>query len=601
MEGQDLEQQPLLQPETHYESTAPQTEQNVKKHKRSYKKALASIIILVVFHVVLIAWVVRYIPSQDLIQSYYTEATQIEIRHFAFDGWLSDDGESHLLADDSPKYLKFRAQVSVRFDHDQVQKADDGAIARKQRTVRLLSQSVMKAVCFDINNMMAYNDNETTSQTLGSIRIPATTCVDMRQGIVSELDIPILVEPDAKNIASVIMKIWRGKFDELKLWSSLDVTMSKQLKNNWGLPVWKTRIDRLDWRTFIDWKRLNSYLKSLQAELRKPVEVGNLEIRDNKEALDFRIPVSYTVPRQIKTLMTFPEKAIIPSISWKVQLPGCDTSEFIVLENALFRTPSIPIDSLLSEDKIGLEITGDIQGPLPDELLYHVCSSDEENVVTPMNLFLNKIFNSTELLRIGVQGYEALDSPNNAIPIDFLHEFLPYMQEDLEANLTLNASQLVEHVSMDGLKLKWTKKGWDDRELTLLGKVIALVNLPYYNFTNSGGKETVSIKKIKGLTRLFHNDVHFINVPMDVWLDAKSKLLHDEESGANQLEVTFDIANQDVDVVNSIELTRCLNEILLRGEAEVYVQGKLDLMTETKLGAIVLLGLEGDGTTTVKK
>ncbi|CUS21053.1 LAQU0S02e04786g1_1 [Lachancea quebecensis] len=603
MESQDLEQQPLLRPEPHYETTSPPPQKTTKTRRRGWSKVILGFTVILLLHAGIALWVARYIPSQKLIEDYYEDATNIKLRHLAFDGWYSDSDGSHIENDENPKYLKLRAQLDVWFDYDQVHKFENSsASVRKQQTIRFMSQSVVKSICFDFGTIRAFNDNETASQDLGTIIIPTRTCIDVRHQKVSQLDVPILFRPDAKNVASVIMKIWKGEFKNLELWSSLDVRLSKNVLNKWDLPLWKLKIARLDWKQFLKLDSISSYLDSIQAAFNQAVEVQNLEIRDDvNNNMNLRISVNYTVPEEINGIMAFPKDSVFPPTSWKIQLPGCDPRYPVSLENAVFHAPAILLNNLNAGESTTMNIVGSIEGPLPDDLLYQVCSSDEENVVTPVNLLLNKIFNATELLQFEILGHGYTDSPASILPSEFMEQLLPSIQQPINANLSLDSNNLVEYVTVEGMRLKWIQSGWDERKLTITGKVIAVVNLPYYNSAFAGGDETVAIEKIKGLTKLFHNDVHFVNVPMDVWLNADSEFLPTEDTMHNQLSVSFDIAHQDVEIVNSFELTRCLNEILIHGQAQVHVEGKLDLMVDTKLGAIVVLGLEGEGTTTVKK
>ncbi|CAR30517.1 Tag1p [Lachancea thermotolerans CBS 6340] len=603
MESQDLEEQPLLRPEPHYEATSPPPQKKTKTRRRGWTKLIWGFIIILLLHAGVVLWAARYIPSQQLIQDYYEDATNVKLRHLAFDGWYSDSNGSHIENEDSPKYLKLRAQLDVWFDYDQVHKFENSsASVRKQRTIRFMSQSVVKSLCFDFDSIRAFNDNETDSQDLGTISIPTRTCIDVRHQKVNQLDVPILIRPDAKNVASVIMKIWKGEFKKLDLWSSLNVRLSKKVLNKWDLPLWKLKIARLDWKQFLNLDSLSSKLDSIRAALSQAVEVQSLEITDDVENdMNFRISVAYIVPEEIRSDMIFPQDSVFPPTSWNIQLPGCDPTRPVSLENALFRAPAIRLNDLAPGELANMDIVGNIQGPLPDDLLYQVCSSDEENVVTPVNLLLNKIFNATELLQFEILGHGYTDSQGSILPPNFMDQLLPSIQQPINANLSLNSNNLVEYVTVEGMRLRWIQSGWDERKLTIKGKVIAVINLPYYNSAFAGGEETVAIEKIKGLTKLFHNDVHFVNVPMDVWLNAESEFLPTEDPKHNQLSVSFDIAHQDVEIVNSFELTRCLNEILIRGQAQVHVEGKLDLMADTKLGAIVVLGLEGEGTTIVKK
>ncbi|SCU97866.1 LAFA_0G13850g1_1 [Lachancea sp. 'fantastica'] len=608
-ESDDFEQQPLHSRVTeNYGATVarPRSAASKRPSKPIWNYILAISIALACLGAIGI-YASRFVPSPGAIQTYYENVTKIQIHGISYEGWDSKPGNPNIEPsfssvshgdENTYKYLKLRAKMSVSFDHDQALPSTSNSTSARQENslIRFFSQSVVKTLCFDLNDMQAYNDNATGTQSLGSVHIPQAVCVDLRANTTTELDIPIVIHPNAQNIASVIIKIWKRKFHELNLWSSLDVSLSK-----WGLSLGSVQIPKLEWNDFLDWNHVQSYIDQMHQVLRDPIKVNDLQINDSDEAVKVQVGISYDCPGFLKGFLESQKGFSIPPTSWTVRMPGCRANEPVALQNAVFETPSVPVDLLLAKTSPNINITGQIYGPLPDELLYQVCDSDEKNVVTPINLFLKKVFSATESVDFQICGLHSGETSTSFIPKCLLDQILPSIVQEVKANLTIDSDQLVEQVTVDGLKLKWSQRGWDDKRLEVMGKVNTLVNLPFYNATLSKEEETVSIKKIKGLTKLFHNDIHFVSVPMDVWLNAKSEILRSADPAYIQLQVSFDISGQDVVVVDRLELTRCLNEILVRGQATVYVEGQLDLMMETRLGSFVLLGLEGDGTTIIKK
>ncbi|CEP61703.1 Tag1p LALA0_S03e08944g [Lachancea lanzarotensis] len=605
----DLEQQPLQsRVAENYGATLAQPKTAApKRPSRAIWNFLLAISIAFLCLGAIGIYASRFVPSTEAIQTYYEDVTKVKLHSISYEGWDSKPNSAGFKLDsfaspdgekDSYKYLKVRAKIGVQFDHDQALSSTTNSTStlRERSIIRFFSQSVVRTVCFNLNDMKAYNDNETGTQLLGSVHIPQSVCVDLRANTTTELDLPIVVHPNAQNIASVIIKIWRRKFHELNLWSNLNITLSK-----WGLSFGKVQIPRLDWDDFLNWDQVQSYVDQMHEFLKDPIKVNDFQISDVNEAVKFQIGISYDCPDLLRDILQSQRGCSIPPTSWTVRMPGCQENEPIALQNAVFQTPLVPVDLLLTQSSADINITGQIHGPLPDELLYQVCDSDEENVVTPINLFLKKVFDPTQNVGFEICGLHSGRTKKSIIPERLLDEILPSIAQEINANLTIDSDQLVEQVTVDEMKMKWVQRGWDDKRLEIMGKVNTLVNLPFYNATLSKEEETVSIKKIKGLTKLFHNDVHFVSVPMDVWLNAESEILRSVDLANIQLRVSFDIAGQDVVVVDRLELTRCLNEILVLGQAKVFVEGQLDLMMDTKLGSIVLLGLEGNGTTIIRK
>ena len=53
-------------------------------------------------------------------------------------------------------------------------------------------------------------------------------------------------------------------------------------------------------------------------------------------------------------------------------------------------------------------------------------------------------------------------------------------------------------------------------------------------------------------------------------------------------------------IVNNLELTRILNEVVFTGESPVHIESELDIMVSSPLGEMVLMGLKGKGDTTLR-
>ena len=65
------------------------------------------------------------------------------------------------------------------------------------------------------------------------------------------------------------------------------------------------------------------------------------------------------------------------------------------------------------------------------------------------------------------------------------------------------------------------------------------------------------------------------------------------------MKLQFDLENDDMEVVNSLELTRTLNEILFQGFTVIHFNATIDASLTTALGPWVLTGLAGEGDTLV--
>lgn len=610
----DLERVPLnqenqsLSSDYHSIQNSPRTTAKRVKKSSLVKTLTIFTLILALILIPIFTVVIPFkkIPTEDL-QKYVSDITNVELKSIKFDGW-SDAQESYMTGSQfNEKLLKLKVKLNISFDYDAAKNLSSQSISKRQRSlIKYAGNSLMRSVCFDLNNMTTYNDqNSSNPSPLASVTIPQLICVDFRDNVVTELEIPLLVQPHVKNIMSVIKKIWDREYKDLNLWSGIDASLFKDWFNL-SVPLGHVTLKRLDWQDFISWEDLNSHLRRVVdsiLELGSNAETSKLNIRDTENG--FSIGVNVDLPRKDIPLLgndvfKLPDRAVFPALGWGIRVPDCHGDYSIGLSQTLFSTKSIPMEEIVHNKSIQTHVKIEVNGPLPDELLYHVCSSDEENVVTPMNLLLNRIFNGTELVKAEVHDISYLNGTQNSIiPASIAQEVLPNLNFPIVANMTVLPDNIVDQVTIEGLKLKWKTSFFGEKKLNVMGKIVVIVNLPFYS---PNDENSIVIKKIKGFTDLYHDGNIFITVPMEVWSDANSEILMPKNNnGLTKLRVTFDIEDDEVEIVDRLELSKCLNEILITGKSQVHVTGLLDLMTGSKLGDVVLLGLRGDGETVVKK
>lgn len=343
---------------------------------------------------------------------------------------------------------------------------------------------------------------------------------------------------------------------------------------------------------------MQSYLRGASEVLNRllsmvnDVSIQDFTMKDSESGFSFDVSAD---PLSIPTgfdWFGWPIDSQIPQINWQVKLPDC-------ADECTIELPSLTClsDAVKVEDPLKLSAFIDVKGPLPESFLTQVCWSDDENAVTPITNFLNRLLNASQMVHIEAQGYPITNSHDNdnnfLIPPETLKILLEEMSFiPLAANMTLDSRDSLRRVTIDGLRIKWTAGG---HRLVVAGKMVALVGLPFYK-TNG---QHMAVDHIKGVIKLFHDDIQFLAVPMRVWTPSTSKILHDEKK-QTVIELLLDIRDDEVQVTNSMELTRVLNEIIVRGHAEVQVSARLDLLVSTPLGELALLGLKEQGNAIVR-
>ncbi|SCU86098.1 LAMI_0D00408g1_1 [Lachancea mirantina] len=551
-------------------------------------------------------WAFQSVPSMDSIEKYFEDATRVQIYKISFVEWTSKEaygeaGFSDEVEFNGQDFLKLKVELSVSIDHGSQQDNNISGMTERQKQLTRIVSNHLAEICLKGTNVTTFNDNETDSEFIALAKIPEPVCIDLRHNVTTRLEVPIYIKPDARNAASVIMKIWRRKFNDFDLWSSVATSVGKEVWRGREVTISNIKLDRIAWNDIIDWDDIHLGLIKLLKPLQEAVQVEQVEITDIHDGFRLEIGVRTNLPDTQKWL-SFPNQKYLPSTTWNARLPDCESKYSISLENATFSIPSLQMRDFNDNNGVlRTTIVGEISGLLPEDLLYKVCSSDEENVVTPISKLIRGVFNQTELLDFEVVGHGLKACNESIVPLQFIAELIPMIEFALGANFTLDADQIVECVSMDGLEFKWVEKNWEERQLTLLGNVVSIINVPFYTFSSYSADESISIDRIKGITKLYHNDIHFLTVPVRVWTDAESEFINQSGSNTTQLRVSFDIAGKEVEVIDHLELTRCFNEIIIRGKSEIFVESTLDLMVSTKLGDFVLLGLCGEGKTVVRK
>lgn len=86
--------------------------------------------------------------------------------------------------------------------------------------------------------------------------------------------------------------------------------------------------------------------------------------------------------------------------------------------------------------------------------------------------------------------------------------------------------------------------------------------------------------------------MHFLTIPMKVYNNASSEILHDPEDNHTLMKLMLDIPDKDVVIKNNWELTKFLNEIMFQGSSLVHAKADLDIIVQSLIGELMLTGLK---------
>ncbi|KAL6940058.1 hypothetical protein ACO0QE_003941 [Hanseniaspora vineae] len=325
--------------------------------------------------------------------------------------------------------------------------------------------------------------------------------------------------------------------------------------------------------------------------------------------------------------------------SWQPVFPDCNENLNIIFPSTktFFQVALVEEEEDDDEEKEvehakkdsakALRIFGSIYDEgFPFEFTNGVCYADDINTVTPMNLFLNKVFNSSEAIRLGVVETSFL-SLYDPLHQSYIHDKSmqdpPFVKNILnpaltplpiDVNFTLNSSDFLKEVGIDKKTFKIIKDPNNKRNpnsYKVQGQGYAEIFIPYVTDLE------ISVEKLKGETKIIDqiSNKHFLTVTMDVWEDCKVEYINDDEdatSGATlhkdhhaqpvHMKLIFKLDDAEVEVVDSAVLGRVMSRTFWQGESPVLIDGVMDLIVKNDiLGEFMLSNIPGTGSTVITR
>lgn len=316
--------------------------------------------------------------------------------------------------------------------------------------------------------------------------------------------------------------------------------------------------------------------------------------------------------------------------SWQPVFPDCNGNLDIIFPSTktFFQVTLVERTDAKEDDFKALRVFGSIYDDgFPFEFTNGVCYADDINTITPMNLFLSKVFNSTELLRLGVVETSFLslyDQPHqNDVPGELeqnpshikniLNPGLTPLPIDL--NFTLNSSEFLREVGIDKKTFKIIKDPNNRRNpnsYKVQGEGFAEIFIPYVTDLK------ILVEKLKGKTKIIDqiSNKHFLTVTMDVWEDCKVEYIYDDEEditfGATlhkdhmsqpvHMKLIFQLDDAEVEVVDNAVLGRVMSRTFWQGESPVLIDAVMDLIVKNDvLGEFMLSDIPGAGSTVITR
>ncbi|CDO96394.1 unnamed protein product [Kluyveromyces dobzhanskii CBS 2104] len=584
----DTERQPLLR-EGGQESRSPEPLNGLNKgHSTRTKAGIAAAVVLLVTSLILgLTYINAMIPDNISLKEHVGNITNVEVDDVSFNGWTYIEKQ---------RYYKLRVKSTVFLDYE-----SGSAVSEKQkRFLSFMGNNILKELCVDLNSLDTFKQEDGNSSiSLGRLIIPNTTCINLQHNTTTNLDILVLVKPDTNELIPVIRRIWEKKYDGLEIWSSMDAKFRKRVLS-YDIVLLSLNKAKLYWKDFGLWENLLTTLRHLSAEfyeIRQGVEVSDTKLSEIDDG--YSVCCSIRIPNPFGDMHNSidPATIISPEMKWQTTFPGCRDEHGIKLENMVVYSPELNWESV-NQPFVNLTLQSELNGELPYDFLNHVCASDDSNVITPLSKLIKQLLDPEYPINFEINCCGTETGNNSSALLDDYTTLVPYLDTSLSVNYTINVDNIVREVGTRGIKLQWSTDFLGRRKLIVKGKIVAKVQIPFYQLKED---TTFSMQRIKGRTKLFHNGVHMLTVPLDYWTKCITAVVIDEDEPENSyFDVSFDIDNDQIIIEDTLALSRCINEVVFKGEATIFLEGILDLMVSTSVGDVVVLGLPGEGSAVVR-
>lgn len=556
--------------------------------------------------------IARETPSNEAIQRSIIEMTDWNITEIKINGWSDPFSKNTAivynrfnLVKSKNKYLQFDVKLNTAVHYDNIQ--NDTLTLKQQKRFRTISESLMKKVCIDIKNVTTW-DLDQNNTNLGSLVSGSPICVSLKDGEINNLILHLYFKPNVQNYWKIIKKIWNHQYDDIHLQSDLNLAV-KMFVFHLETKFWNLNKLTIDWHDLIDHYNWDNDLNFFRNNWPPNIELLDLQMVDTKDGFNLQLKlmqitnfIKLWAKKRLPYLDLSNLNTVLPSMLWDIKLPDCNDNYSIQLTNANSSSKELEVWNHTNWEPI---VDIDLNGPLPNDLINKVCDSDDINIITPLTKILNDLLNETEFITFQMKGKinsdnekivnsaefetKSLDNKlfNEELTNNLLNEISYF---PIQPNVTFNISQLIKEV--DIMDMKFQRNG---NRLSVIGTVQGIINLSFYE-TND---ERFFVNNIKANLELYHKGTHFISLPMKVWTNSTSKIIHEDQSGMTQLQIQFDVDDKDMEITNHFELTKVINEILFTGETLISFESITDIIIDSLLGEIIINGLKTNGETVV--
>ena len=276
----------------------------------------------------------------------------------------------------------------------------------------------------------------------------------------------------------------------------------------------------------------------------------------------------------MEILNPYPLNVHVPSLEWKVLVPGCAPTDSIRLTNA--ETGPIEI-------KAGRNITVDVSttvSSLPAKLL-DPCGEGP----SPLEVLFQNVIDPRQNTTVLISGrHQSTPSLPNWIPdiLSSLNVSVPV------PHLTTNTSDLISSIHVSEMKVTlpppWAPPGTPHTQPKISGVIEAIIRPP-----KEAANVAINITAVKADIVLLDEGKKFGRVIVQEWSPAHT-------IRKSKIHVIARIAEVPIQVLDPIVFQRVMGKVLQgRGIVEIGVQGTVDAQVSVLVGDFAVRGIPVEG------
>ena len=269
----------------------------------------------------------------------------------------------------------------------------------------------------------------------------------------------------------------------------------------------------------------------------------------------------------------YPVNVDVPSLAWKVLVPGCATTEAIRLTNA----DTGPI-SIRAGHNITVNVSSTISS-LPSKLLDH-CGDGP----SPLEILFQSLIDPKQNTTVLISGRHQSTSLPNWIPdiLSSINISIPV------PHLGTNTSDLISAIHVSDMKVTlpppWAPPGTPHNQPKVSGVIEAIIRPP-----EEAANVAINVTAVRADVLLFDEGAKFGRVLVPEWSPAQTVR-------KKKIHVIARVAEVPIEVLDPIVFQRVMGKVLQgRGVVEIGVEGTVDGQVSVLVGDFAVRGIPVKG------